>query len=155
MPRFTPKGTLERTAVADLWKHTLSGIASVFGRLICLAGLRDPNSGRYRHYGLSTVFGREESSAALRESHYWTFHDWLSLTLPEKSADLADYLAGLDEIAERVAANWLRGAFLDSLTPDAASPAQRAHFRQELEFLLELIQNEAGAAVSPDSSLRA
>ena len=155
MPRFTPKGVLERTALADLWKHTLSSIPSVFGRLVCLAGLRDPNSGRYKHYGLATAFGREESSAALRDSHRQVFREWLKLGLPEKSADLFEYLLGLDEIHADVATQWLHSGYLDGLPPEAATRAQRAHFRQEVELLLELIRNEAAVAVSPDSSLRA
>ncbi|MDP9115300.1 MAG: hypothetical protein M3O20_16675, partial [Acidobacteriota bacterium] len=73
MPRFKPKGMLERDALADLWKHTLSQIPTVYGRLVYLASLRDPNSGTYRHHGLSASFGREQSIYALRKSHEQTF----------------------------------------------------------------------------------
>jgi len=61
MRRFKPKGVLERSAAADLWKHTLSRIPTAYGRLMYLGSLRDPNSGIYRHHGLSAAFGREES----------------------------------------------------------------------------------------------
>src|SRR6478672_862944 len=69
MPRFRLKGMLERNALADLWKHTLSQIPSTYGRLAYLASLRDANSGVYRHHGLSAAFGREESVSAMRKSH--------------------------------------------------------------------------------------
>ena len=86
MPRFKLKGTLERDAVADLWKHTLSQIPTTYGRLVYLASLRDPNSGSYRHHGLSAAFGREQSTYALRTSHEQTFLQWLNLPLPVRAS---------------------------------------------------------------------
>src|SRR5580658_3729115 len=97
MPRFKPKSVLETSAISDLWKHTLSRIPTLFGRLAYLAGLRDPNSGAYRHHGLSAVFGREESGKALRESHEQAFVEWLKLSLAEKHGDLVSHLARLEE----------------------------------------------------------
>src|ERR1700694_6317533 len=91
MPRFKLKGMLERNALADLWKHTLSQIPNTYGRLVYLASLRDPNSGAYRHYGLSAAFGREQSTSALRQSHEDTFLAWLNLPLAEKNADFRAY----------------------------------------------------------------
>ena len=61
-------GALEHNAMADLWKNTLSQIPTAYGRLSYLASLRDPNSGIYRHHGLAAMFGRDESSRALRQS---------------------------------------------------------------------------------------
>lgn len=154
MPRFKPTSALERNALADLWKHTLAGIPSTYGKLMCLAGLRDANSGQYRHYGLSTAFGREESALALRQSHEQVFKEWLKLPLREKDADLQQYLENLDESAEAVAANWQRGRHYESLAPDKATRAQRAQFRQEMETLLELIRNGAAGGKSTLSSTR-
>lgn len=154
MPRFKPTGALQRNALADLWKHTLSSISSTYGKLMCLAGLRDANSGHYRHYGLSTAFGREESVLALRQSHEQVFKEWLRLPLREKNTDLRHYLAELDEAAEAVACNWLRGRYYETLVPDRTTRAQRAQFRQEMETLLELIRNEAVGGKSAPSSTR-
>jgi hypothetical protein len=120
---------------------------------MCLAGLRDANSGQYRHYGLSTAFGREDSALALRQSHEQVFKEWLGLPLRDKSADLQQYMANLDESAEAVAANWLRGRYYETLAPDKTTRAQRAQYRQEMEMLLELIRNGAAGATSPLSSL--
>ena len=152
MPRFKPTGALERNALGDLWKHTLSGIPSTYGKLMCLASLRDPNSGHYRHYGLSTAFGREESALALQQSHEQVFKEWLSLALEEKDADLKRYLSGLDESPAVVAVNWLHGGFCETLPPDHATRPQRAQFRQELTALLHLIRNAGGGGASPPDS---
>ena len=148
MPRVRPKGILERNALSDLWKHTLSSIPSTYGKLVCLASLRDPNSGRYRHYGLGTAFGREQSALALQQSHEQVFREWLKMALEQKDADLKQYLEELTEPQALVAANWLRGGYYETLPPDRASRPQRAQFRQELKALLELIQNAAASGAS-------
>lgn len=88
---------LERNALADLCKHTLSRIPTVSGRIVYLANLRDNHSGTYKHHGLIASFGRDEAVRALRESHEAAFREWLLLSLSEKNDDLRDYLIRLDE----------------------------------------------------------
>ena len=152
MPRFRPKGMLERNALADLWKHTLSQIPSIYGRLVYLASLRDANSGIYRHHGLSASFGREESVSALRKSHEDTFLEWLRLPMSEKSADLITHFQNLEENPRRVVTYLTRAAPYLSQVPDSASPAQRRQFKMEMEILLELIKNDSGGERFPGSA---
>jgi|SRR5579883_134605 hypothetical protein len=155
MPRFKPKGVLERSASGDLWKNTLSRIPTVYGRLAYLASLRDQNSGLYRHHGLSTLFGREESSKALRESHASTFQEWLNLSLAEKHAELIAYLENLEESPALVLEHWTRAGSYKQLLPDGAGKPESELFSRELAALVEVLK--AGwsvAASSPGSSLR-
>jgi hypothetical protein len=143
MPRFRPMAKLERSALADLCKHTLSRIPTVSGRLIYLATLRDLNSGTYRHHGLITSFGRDEAVRALRESHQATFQSWLSLSLAEKNIDLRDYLMGLDESEDEVVEHWLRSGVYRTYVPASAIKAESDLFCRDLETLLELRRNDA------------
>ena len=152
MPRFRPKGMLERNALADLWKHTLSQIPSIYGRVVYLASLRDANSGIYRHHGLSAAFGREESLSALRKSHEDTFREWLNLPLPDKSADLVTYFQSLDENPRQVVTYLARAEPYLGQVPDSASRAQRRQFKMEMEILLELIKNDSGGERFPGSA---
>ena len=153
MPRFKPKGMLERDALADLWKHTLSQIPSIYGRLVYLASLRDPNSGAYRHHGLSAAFGREQSTYALRKSHEQTFLEWLTLPLNAKNADFRLYFqsANTDESPQAVVTYLARGARYTTQAPDAAGPAQREQFQMEIAILLQLLKNDAGDVRLPSS----
>jgi len=155
MPRFKPKGMLERNALADLWKHTLSQIPSIYGRLVYLASLRDPNSGSYRHHGLSAAFGREESTGALRKSHEDAFLQWLKLPLAEKSADFRAYFQRTEESPRAVVTYLARGTPYLSQAPDAAGRAQRRQFQMEMEVLLELAKNEDAAERIPSLARRA
>jgi len=144
MRRFKPKGLLDRSAAADLFKHTLSQIPTLYGRLTYLASLRDPNSGIYRHYGLSAAFGREQSIRAFQVSHTKTFREWLKLPLSQKSSDLAAYFETLEEPRSVIARHLLRSKGFLTCVPDSASKAERTHFSAELELLLDLITRVAG-----------
>jgi hypothetical protein len=143
---------LERNALADLWKHTLSQIPSTYGRLAYLASLRDANSGIYRHHGLGAAFGREESVSALRKSHQDTFREWLLLPLSTKSADLITHFQNVEENPRQVVTYLARATPYLTQVPDSASPAQRLQFKIEMEILLELIKNDSGGELFPGSA---
>lgn len=134
---------LERSALADLCKHTLSHIPTLTGRLVYLAGLRDVNSGTYRHHGLAAAFGRDEAVRALRESHEATFQGWLNLSLAEKNADLREYFLALDDPLEDVVEHWLKSGVSRSYVPTAAMTVEAELFCKDLETLLGLLKNEA------------
>ena len=146
MPRFKPKGALERTAAEDLWKHTLSRIPTIYGRLVYLTSLRDVNSGLYRHHGLSLAFGRDESTKALKESHQRTFLEWLNLPLAEKNQDFMLYLDALQEPRLLVVDHWLRSKLYKTQVPVSARMVERELFNHELELLLQTIRNGLHAA---------
>ena len=157
MPRFKPKGMLERSALQDLWKHTLARIPTILGRLAYLASLRDPNSGIYRHHGLSAAFGREESGKALRQSHEQAFAEWLSLPLAGKHQDLMDYLGSLEDSPRAVMDHWLRSKLYRMQVPSSAREVERRLYFEDMEALLETARNglpnvRPGAEPGPASS---
>jgi hypothetical protein len=141
VPRFKLKGALERSAAADLWKQTLSVIPTSYGRLAYLASLRDPTSGVYRHHGLSAIYGREESTRALRESHEQAFANWLSLDLETKTADLREYAAALEEPPDAVLKYLATRAAGEFQSPDAARAVERELFRRDFETVVEILSN--------------
>ena len=139
MPRFKIKGALDRSAVADLWRRTLSGIPTAYGRLAYLASLRDQNSGVYRHHGLAATFGREESTRALRESHERCFMEWLNLDLEVKTADLRDYITGLED-PPAVVLKYLGSAARNEFhLPDSALPMERELFHRDFGTAADLV----------------
>jgi hypothetical protein len=141
MPRFKPKTGLERSASGDLWKNTLSKIPTQFGRLAYLASLRDPNSGIYRHHGLSMVFGKEESNRVLRQHHEQAFFEWLNLPLSEKNEDLIGYLDSLEDPVATVLNHWFSSPPYSGQMPTAALEMERELFLRDLEALVDTIRN--------------
>ncbi len=149
MGHIEPKGSLERGAAPDLWRHTLSQIPSLFGRLVYLSSLRDNNTGAYEHFGLANTFGEVEAARVLAESHLNGFSQWLCLTLEQQKADLDLYLSGLPGSRRAILDTWIRLQPYRALVPAAARQVERELYMTDLETILELLKNEYGVA-SPD-----
>jgi hypothetical protein len=139
VPQFRRKAMPERSAIADLFKNTLSNIPTLFGQLGYLAALRDSDSGVYRHHGLAAIFGRDESRRALADSHHRVFQQWLNLSLAKKRADLLEYLAGLREPKPAVLGHWARNGSYRSYLPASARESDQDLFFREFEVLLETL----------------
>ena len=141
-----PRATLERGAMPDVWRRTLSQIETIFGRLVYLSGLRDSNTGRYEHHGLAVVFGEEAADRALRESHEITFAEWLSFGLEHQKADLDLYLSQLTARRRRTVETWMRLRPYRNLIPTRAAEPERSLYLSDFEVMLELLKNEYGVA---------
>jgi len=144
--------SLDQRAVADVWRHTLSQIPSVFGRLVYLAGLRNPNSGHYEHHGLALVFGSEHANRALKKSHKQVFADWLTFNFEQQMADLNLYLMDLPEDKKTVLQAWTKLKTYRNVLPSNAKPVDKRLYLGELEILLDLLRGADGGDVpDPDS----
>jgi hypothetical protein len=146
-----PNERFDRSAAADLWRHTLSQIPSVFGRLVYLSSLRDSNSNSYEHHGFTLMFGAELANRTLCESHQASFADWLGFNIEQQKADLDLYLSSLGNDKRTVIDSWLRLTPYRHLVPSDARRAERELYLMDLETLLTLLKNEYGVA-APDSN---
>lgn len=126
----------------DLWRRTLSQIPAIYGRLVYLSTLRNSDSGRYEHHGLSTLFGADQADQAMRESHLASFREWLKLNLEQQKADLDLYLCSLPTDRRTLVESWSRLAPYRNLSPVAASEPEKRLFLEDLEILLETLKNE-------------
>ena len=136
----------------DLWRHTLSRIETVFGRLEYLASLRNLHTGRYEHFGLEQRFGSDEANSTLRISHEAVFSDWVAFSLEAQKREVLHYLALRRESAEEIVATWLQVKPFATWVPANRRAAERSLFLGDLDLLLELIRREVGvAAPDPDA----
>jgi hypothetical protein len=140
------KAHLDRGASASLWRHTLSQIPSIFGRLVYLAGLRDSNTGQYFHQGLATVCGAEEASGAIQASHQEAFAIWLEYNLAQQRADLELYVSGLEPDRKKVVEAWSKLEPYRNLPPDSVQAVEKELYLADLEALLSLLRNELGVS---------
>ncbi len=142
----------DRSASADLWRNTISQIPAVFGRLVYLASLRNPNNGCYEHHGLALVFGEEEADKALKNSHAVVFAEWLSFNLEQQKADLDLYISGLIEDKRVVIDTWIRLAPYRNLPPASVRGIERRLYISDFTTLLEIFKAAYGvAAPDPDA----
>ncbi len=140
---------LDRSAASNLWRNTLSQIPSVFGRLVYISSLRNPNNGRYEHHGLALVYGEDESNRALKKSHSQAFAEWLTFNLEQQKADLELYISSLPDDPGQVIETWLKLAPYRNLIPASVRGVERRLYTNDLKILLALLRN-AYAAGDPD-----
>lgn len=129
----------------DLWRRTLAQIPSTYGRIVYLASLRNVNTGRYEHHGLTLLFGEEAADEALRDSHGRVFREWLEMSLEQQAADLALYFTSLPASRKTLTENWLRLRPYLTVPPVWANPADHDLFQGNLEVLLTLLRNGSAA----------
>ncbi|MGA2879961.1 MAG: hypothetical protein ABSG13_13515 [Bryobacteraceae bacterium] len=142
----------DRSAAADLWRNTISQIPTVFGRLVYLASLRNPNNGAYEHHGLSLVFGEDEANKALKNSHAAVFAEWLSFNIEQQKADLDLYITGLFEDKRVVVETWIRLTPYRNLLPVSVRGVERRLYIADFTALLEMFKAAHGvAAPDPDA----
>ena len=140
----------EQEAVDDLWHRTLSHIPSAYGKLVYLASLRNPDTGRYEHFGLSKHPNSADANRTLRRSHELVFQRWVNYSLEQKKTDLELYISTVEQIekAELLDA-WLRLTPYKNLVPAAIQGPERQKHVSDFEAILGLLKNVYGVA-SPD-----
>jgi hypothetical protein len=139
------RGILDRGARSNVWRNTLSQMPSVFGRLVYLSSLRDPNTGRYQHAGIASMFGEDGADQALRVHHSQTFAEWLCYDLEQQKADLDLYLSAIVDKRQRVVATWSKIAPYRALIPTSASEWEVALYLADFDALFQLLKNAYGA----------
>jgi hypothetical protein len=140
------RSRLEKGAAPDLWRNTLSQIPTVFGRLVYLSSLRDPNTGRYEHAGLAQMFGDRDADNALRQSHSQTFSEWLCFDLEQQKADLDFYLSALLDRRKVIVDTWARLKPYRNLVPTSAGAAEIQLYLTDFETILQLLKNYYGVS---------
>lgn len=141
---------LQQHAVDDLWQRALSHIPSSYGKLVYLASLRNPDTGRYEHFGLSMYPNSADANRALRRSHETVFQRWVNYSLEQKKTDLELYISTVEQVEKaQLLDAWLRLTPYKNLVPGAIQGPERQKHISDFEAILGLLKNVYGVA-SPD-----
>jgi hypothetical protein len=135
----------QRSASEDLWERTLNQISTRMGRLSYLARLRNPETDRYEHHGLSAVFGEAAAEDALRRSHGEALRSFLNLGILDQVGDVKGYLEGLPQSARRLLGNWEKTKGYETMLPPTASVAQKALFDGNMLVIIRHLKGELAA----------
>ncbi len=106
--------------------------ASLFGRLIYIANLWNPQTSRYDR-GLPERFRSPETDQALVKWHYTFFIEWLSLPLPEKERDVALYRMGKPGPGKTIR------ELGEAAIPPLVRAEERRFFIQDLTFIQAML----------------
>ena len=124
---------------AESWRLAVSQVPTLFGRLVFLASLLDPQTNRYSHPATEDL-PPEDADRLLRNSHQQVFQQWISSRLADQKADLDEYLS---------TAQGPRHALpYRNLAPATAREVERQLYLTDLETLLELLQYDQNGAFS-------
>ncbi len=145
MKQVEGSAALNKSAASNLWRNTLSQIPSIFGRLVYISSLRNPNNGHYEHHGLALVYGEEQANRALRKSHADTFKEWLTCNLEQQKTDIELYIAGLPDEPRQVIQTWLKLSPYRNLIPASVRGVERRLYIDDLTVVLEVLKNVYGA----------
>jgi hypothetical protein len=132
----------QRSATEDLWERTLNQLPSKMGKLAYLSRLRNLETDRYEHHGLSAVFGEASAEDALRKSHEEVLMSWLSLGILDQTSDVRAYMEALPQSALRLLANWEKSKGYEALLPPGASEAQRTLFDANMTLIIRHLKAE-------------
>jgi len=139
---------LLKSAFEDLSETTLAALAGVLAKLRYLAGLREQQSGTYKHWGLSHIHGDAAAQQALADAHRGIFLRLLRTPVRQLRQDLekASAAAGMTE-----------KDFIEDLTkrkedllPGDAGGGSPRHFSSVL-YALSILTSRPGET-PPDAS---
>lgn len=130
----------------DLWARDLSLITSSYGRLVFLAGLRNPDTGRYEYYGCPEATSSSSVSQAVGRLHEEIFREWVSYTLQRKKGDVETYINTLDIDHADLIDAWLRLTPYKNLVPGSIQGPERQKHISDFEAILGLLKNVYGVA---------
>jgi hypothetical protein len=145
------KNNTETDGTTALWIRDLSQIETSYGRLVYLAGLRNPDTGRYDYYGsIPGASSNLIASRTLKRIHETIFRDWVGFSLERKKSDIELYIASIDQVdrAELIDA-WLRLTPYKNLVPASIQGPERQRHISDFEAILGLLMNVYGVS-SPD-----
>lgn len=135
-----------RRILEDLAIHSLECLPGGFARLVYLAGLRDPATGKYRHPKLSVEYGEEPTHEALARCHEELFERYLELPLVEEQQELQQFLeSGKAPILSETTG--LEKIF-DVWIPPEAPGYLKELFRSNLQALCEVFRGHGSTARS-------
>lgn len=145
----SPNNIAEIDGSEALWARDLTLISSSYGRLVYIAGLRNPNTGRYEHFGFANSPGSLVANRTLKRIHENVFREWVSFSLERKKSDIDLYVEGLGVDRIQLLDAWLRLTPYKNLVPASIQGPERQKHISDFEAILGLMKNVYGVA-SPD-----
>jgi hypothetical protein len=130
-----------RAIVEDFSSRTLSAISSFFGRLYYVSSLRDSNSGRYEHDGLSSLYPQGAVQEGLSHCHEELFSRILETPLKEQESDLGKCLVSAGDRYWDVVESWREDSRFQNMCPDGVPEYLHDLFRSNMSALLAIISS--------------
>ena len=131
-----------RLVIEDFTSRTLAAIASDFGRLFYISSLKDANTGRYQHDGLTSLYSEDSVQEALTQCHQEIFSRILETPLHEQERDLQQCLLPSAESSWQAIEDWGRQRLFLQACPYGLPSYLSDLFASNLSALLAIIGSQ-------------
>jgi hypothetical protein len=139
-----------RCVFEDFTARTLAAISSDFGRLFYVSSLRDSETGRYQHDGLSEMYSEDSVQEALGQCHEELFSRILETPLAEQELDLRKCFATSGNRFPALVGNRREYKSIQTLCPEGLPAYLNDLFCSNLTALLAIFSSQR-VNVSPAS----
>ena len=129
-----------RRMLARRWQSALDGIPTLLERLVFVAGLKDPDSELYRHFGLELGLGTEQAHAVIAAAHRRVFAQWLSTALGDQKAGVDLMLGRISPNRRHAISIWRRRDLQLQLVPPGVEDHERALFLNDTEVVARILE---------------
>lgn len=146
------KPTGVQAAIADLKRHTLPALPSDIARLVYLAAMRDYNTGRYYHEGLSQIYTQELAARALQECHNDVFWDLVRSSIEDLLRQFELYVSSGCAQAGEFIDFWEKTEPYRVAIPLVADPISAQLFNSNVKIALAILRHREN---NPRNSSRA
>lgn len=134
-----------------LLQRTMTALDTPFERLVFLASIRDPYSGRYMHEGWSQVAALDDIHETARQMHAAAFSALLQFPLLELAAAVRRHFQGLQGEERGMARAWLETEPFREMLPAGCTVIEREFFVSQMRLALALVA-ESPTSVAPPPS---
>jgi DNA-binding CsgD family transcriptional regulator len=121
----------------------LSGVDTLFSRLVFVAGLRDPNTGEYRWPQDHQWPSPELVSRMISLIHKRTFATVLDAPFEVQHCEVNTYLSTLGSCEATIAATWLDIETYRAFVPSGSTHRERSQFFRNMRVALRLVLESA------------
>jgi hypothetical protein len=130
-----------RAVIEDFSSRTLAAISGDFGRLHYVSSLKDSNSGRYEHDGLTSLYPENAVQVGLAHCHEELFSRILETPLQKQAGDLRACLATAGDQFWDVVENWRETRSFGEMCPEGLPTYLRDLFCSNMGALLEIFSS--------------
>lgn len=127
-----------RAVIEDFSSQTLAAISSEFGRLYYVSSLKDSDSGRYEHDGLTSLYPVNAVQAALSHCHEELFSRILETSLSNQDRDLHLCLDSAGDRYWDVVESWLKNRYFQGMCPEGLPDYLQDLFCSNMNALLSI-----------------
>jgi hypothetical protein len=130
-----------RAVVEDFSSRSLSAIPTFYGRLSYVSSLRNSDSGRYEHDGLSSLYPENSVQEGLTQCHEELFSRILETPLREQELDLGKCLGGVGKEYSKFAEGLGDDRRYQNMCPDGLPEYLHDFFCSNMKVLLTVMSS--------------